>query len=544
MPLMDAFAAGGIFTLNCDGVHTVTESLVERVFRAYSGDRAHSHVVAISGFHRIQASPGYRAAADYVARELAAAGLDVAIRSYPANGAARFWSTPSFLEWDCRSAGLHLLNDDTRPAETLCDFSAIPTSLIQRSIAANGDYDVVALPGKGGVRPDDYEGVDVRGKVVLTDRRVAVIQQLAVRERGAAGILFDGIGMSGRTPMDLPDARQYTSFWWAGAPQPDGWGFVISPRQGRRLRDQLQAGQTVRVHASMDALYPARTRSSRRSSREAIRRKARCCWSAICATRNPARTTTPPARPALLEAAVTLAEMVYDGSLSPIRRGVRCLWIPEMEGTYAWLAAHEADLARGRWIAGLNLDMVGADQCQTGSTWELVDLPLAGAAFPDHLLAWLREPLLRGQRHAETGFSGGSDHYILSDPTVGVPTPMLSQWPDRFYHTSADSPDRVSPDSLARSGTLSAAYAWWLAVAGPAEASWLGDWMLARYGTQAGRHTAETAEALRDADASQHAEISRDYRRTANFRGELSASGSCHARPASPRTGRAAQCAQ
>jgi len=43
---------------------------------------------------------------------------------------------------------------------------------------------------------------------------------------------------------------------------------------------------------------------------------------------------------------------------------------------------------------------------------------------------------------------------------------MLIQWPDAYYHTSADTPDKVSPDSLGRNGALAAAYAYWLATPG------------------------------------------------------------------------------
>ena len=204
---------------------------------AYRGDMAHRHVTAISGFHRIQASPGYRAAAQYVAGQLAEAGLQVSVLGYQADGATRFWTSPSFLEWSCDAATLHLL-----PAEAgggsalLCDFSATPISLIQRSIPVEGEFEVVALGGKGGIEPADYAGLDVAGKVVLTNRRAARVARLAVRQFGAAGILFDGMEAGGRTELDLPDALQYTSFWWAGETEPDAWGFVISPRQGKTLR--------------------------------------------------------------------------------------------------------------------------------------------------------------------------------------------------------------------------------------------------------------------------------------------------------------------
>jgi aminopeptidase YwaD len=89
-------------------------------------------------------------------------------------------------------------------------------------------------------------------------------------------------------------------------------------------------------------------------------------------------------------------------------------------------------------------------------------------------------------RHAVTPFSGGSDHYILSDPSVGVPTPMLIQWPDKFYHTSEDTLDKVDPAMLARIGVLATTYAYFLAVAGPQETTWLGHEMVTRHKARLG----------------------------------------------------------
>jgi hypothetical protein len=84
-------------------------------------------------------------------------------------------------------------------------------------------------------------------------------------------------------------------------------------------------------------------------------------------------------------------------------------------------------------------------------------------------------------RHEVIPFGGGSDHYILSDPTVGVPTPMLNQWPDRFYHTSEDTLDKVDPSMLARIGSLAAAFAYAVACAGEREATWLGHEIVAQH---------------------------------------------------------------
>ena len=145
---------------------------------AYRGEMAHRHVIAISRFHRIQASPGFRAAAHYVVAQLSDAGVQVNVLGYPADGVTRFWSTPSFLEWTCDAATLHLLpSDKAATPSPLCDFAVTPISLIQRSIPVDGEFAVVALGGKGGKEAADYEGVDVAGKLVLTNTPVAMVRK-------------------------------------------------------------------------------------------------------------------------------------------------------------------------------------------------------------------------------------------------------------------------------------------------------------------------------------------------------------------------------
>jgi hypothetical protein len=57
-------------------------------------------------------------------------------------------------------------------------------------------------------------------------------------------------------------------------------------------------------------------------------------------------------------------------------------------------------------------------------------------------------------RYATGAFSGGSDHAEFTDSTIGVPCVMLLQWPDLFYHTSMDTIDKVSEDSLRRVGWI------------------------------------------------------------------------------------------
>ncbi|HUV94741.1 MAG TPA: DUF4910 domain-containing protein, partial [Anaerolineae bacterium] len=173
------------------------------------------------------------------------------------------------------------------------------------------------------------------------------------------------------------------------------------------------------------------------------------------------------------------------------RRGIRFLLVPEMLGFAAYLAHNESLIPN--MIAALNLDMVGEDQSLCGSTVTVEQAPGSFANYADDLVVRLVEETSSGAtNYAVTPFSGGSDHCLLVDPSVGVPCPMINQWPDKFYHTSTDTLDKVDPAMLARAGSVATAYAYFLAHAGPEEAAWLAEEVLSRFKTS-------VLETLRDA---------------------------------------------
>ncbi len=468
---------------------------VKTIRRAYSGQRAREDVAAISRHHRIQASPGYRAAANYILDECLKADLQAQIETYPANYQTKFWTSDSFQEWSCARATLHL----TKPADharKLADYQESKLSLIQRSAPFQGEAEVVLL--EDGLAEEEYEELDLAGKIVLTRGVPERVRQLAVEQHGAIGLLFDGMTEVPpvRETMDLPDARQYTSFWWWGSPEEKQcFGFVLSPREGEGLRRLIRKRSAkgeppVKVRADVDsefldgqieivtALIPG-------TSPETVIIVSHLCHPQPSANDNASGAA------ANLEVARTLQQLITDGVLPQPQRNIRFLWMPEMTGSYAYLARHE-DLIPNL-VAGLNLDMVGEDQSQTGSVLLLERPPEASASFTPDLLEWLQETVLNDfqpfdglgryslQRYTTVGFSGGSDHYIFSDPSVGVPMPMLNQWPDKFYHTSADTLDKVDPASLARVGTIAAAYAYFIASVDADKVTWLAHEMLVRF---------------------------------------------------------------
>ena len=485
--------------------------MLDLLARQYSGERAKRHVEEITRYHRIQASPGLRAAATYAYDYLRSLGLKAEIMRFPGDGATRYWSALMPQEWQCSDAELRLI----QPAEKaglLADFAADKISLIQRSTptpAEGIEADVVVVDD--GQDDRDYDGVNVEGKIVLTRGNVRRVHDLAVQRRGALGIIFDGMREQPpvRNPLDLSEARQYTSFWW----QPQHkrcFGFVLSPRQGEELRRIVRAAadrqESVRLKATVNSQFvnghmDVATATITGETDEEILIVAHLCHPQPSANDNASGVG------AVLEMARVLQMLIGSGALPRPRRTIRFLLPPEIYGTYAYLAGDERRIART--VAAINLDMVGENQELCGSSLLVERLPQAMAAVVDTLAIAIQEVLAQEQhglnelgsfalfRYGNTPFNGGSDHYVLSDPSVGIPCPMLIQWPDRFYHTSFDTVDKVDPVSLRRSGLLAATYAAFLAAAGTEEAAWLAREAHARYKAQMARSAHDQVTAIR-----------------------------------------------
>jgi aminopeptidase YwaD len=473
----------------------VFQQILSKVSSRLSGSAAKEYVGEIARYHRIQASPGFRQAASYVYSTIAQRGINVETLSFAGDGKTFYWASLTPPEWDTSKAELWLTGPERRK---LADYHECKISLIQRSDPTPpGGLDAELVALDDGTEETHYVGLDVAGKVVLTaSSDLRRVRALAVDGHGAIGILYDGMADAPpiRTRIDLPDARQYVSFWPSGEEKSPCFGFSLSPRLGDELRRRLKkarSGEPVRVWAQVtshfvpdghievvSALIPG-------ECDEEVLVVAHLCHPQPSANDNASGAG------AAMEIAFTLQDLISKGELARPRRGIRFLWVPEMAGTYAYLATRPERIAK--MVAAVNLDMVGQNQEICGSSFLIERVPRAFPSFVDDLIIRIREDLTSeslshsGQggyalfRHAVTPFSGGSDHYILSDPTVGVPCPMLIQWPDKYYHTSEDTIEKVDPASLGRVGVLSATYAYFIANAGAREAAWLGHEMLARF---------------------------------------------------------------
>lgn len=450
---------------------------------AVNGERAYTEVLEVTNFHRIQASTGYRAAAEHVVKKLQADGISCQMLQYPSDEKTWYWASKSFKEWDCKSAWCDLVVPQRK---RIADFRANNIAVVQKSFPcdySNTPLDVVMLD-KG---PDEaaYEGLDLKGKIVFIRDAFNPYMEWAFSKRGAVGFITDFMrevpGVRARS--DLYDIRNYTSFWWKDtSTEPNIFGFVLTPRQGDELAALIRKMQ---VEHEQDASKPAcpqvvcKVESSvydgyldvveatlPGETKEEILIIAHLCHPRASANDNASGVSC------AMEIVRVLKQLQDTKQIPPLKRGIRMILVPEFSGTYAWLAGHEEILPN--ILAGINLDMVGGRQTKGYGPLTICGQPHANPAIVTDAAALCLDEVKKNVPSSSqkelvpmfnshvSKYAAGSDQFILDDPTVNIPTPMLGQWPDIAYHTAADTAECVDPAMLHKSASIGACYAYLL----------------------------------------------------------------------------------
>lgn len=438
-----------------------------------SGELAKEHVIAITRYHRVQASRGYRDAANYVLTELRNYGFseeESFIESFESDGRKHYqtWQSPS--GWDVESAELRMVEPVDR---RIVGYPEIAMSLITYSNPGHVRAELVDVGA--GTADSDYEGKDVRGKFVLATGYGGDVHRLAVLKYGAAAVVCF---LDDDRSEEHPDMLAYTGMW----PRPDEldqvtFGFNLTNRQGEDLRRRLERGERVVLEGSvrgtglepffMDVVV-ARIPGSDRAEEEIV-------FSAHLDHPKESANDNASGSAALLDVARTLKKLIADGRLARPSRTIRFLWVPEWFGTMAYVDAHPEMVGPalgGTVLANLNLDMVGENLDMLHSQMRFTrtphSIPSALNDVIEDMAAAVATTSVRTPRgslstfnHVIQSYSGGSDHMMFIDRKI--PAMMFSHSPDYTHHTSDDTPDKVDPVELERAEIIGAGSAWYLA---------------------------------------------------------------------------------
>ena len=422
-----------------------------------SGKLAKQYTLDIARYHRVQASPGFHEAALYVQEQLEKIGLSkVAIEQFPSDGKTKYWSHDAIISWWATEAEIRMVEPENI---LLGRFDEQPLCLATHSNSADVTAEVIDVGA--GTKDEDYVGNDVTGKIAIVNGGARSSHIKAV-EHGALGTIHHP---PWSRAAKYPDLVQYNGIW------PDQkvrdkvtFGFCISDRQYQMIKGLLDAGKTVKVYCKTDAkLYDgyldvvnAEITGTEKPEEEFILQGHLC---------HPKTSTNDNASGSgvLIEVARAIKALIDSGKIPAPKRTIRFLWIPEFNGTYAWMHAHQDELSGVH--GSINLDMVGEHPVTVGGPMNLTCAPDSTPSYLNSLLIEMLKDVADdtrghslegwpyGLNYRVKGYSGGSDHVCFADQAFGIPSVMFGS-ADQFHHTSFDESSRVDSTRMKRVGVM------------------------------------------------------------------------------------------
>ncbi|TXT55686.1 MAG: hypothetical protein BAJATHORv1_30066 [Candidatus Thorarchaeota archaeon] len=431
------------------------EKVIESVNEIVSGIRAKDNVDKISGYHRIQVTSEIDQAIDWVKENID--GLDnveTRIFEYQSDGKTSIETWDSLYSWSPDSAMLKLLEPEEK---ILADFGAEKISLAAHSTTADCEAEVVFV-GKG-EEDADYESKDIKGKVVLTTGKAKTVHKRACIDREALGVLTY-IPPSGKN--ELAAIRRYEGLWPnLGEAEKTKFGFALTQADGIKIKTWLDDGKTVKVRAQVKAeLGTGKQRILSGYIKGKDDSKEIWAFAHICHP-HPGANDNASGAGALVESIRAINYLINEGIIQQPEYSIRFLWGAEWHSTIH-LIDQETDLLE-KCVAMINMDMVGANPALSGSVMKLYRTPFSLPSSLNNIVRyWMEHEGKKLPKAANGGsitphvyrysrYGAGSDHFLFTDATVGIPAVMLNQFPDKFYHTSTDTIDKIDPSQMAYS---------------------------------------------------------------------------------------------
>jgi hypothetical protein len=461
-----------------------------------SGVAPYETVRILARLHRVPGTPEFDQAAEVIAKRAVESGLSgVSAEQFPIDGKIAYGLMRSHLGWTAGAASLWQIVPDHR---LLADASSEPIRLADYSHSA--DLEAPLVDVGTGTQESDYAGKDVKGKIVLADGVLAIVQRLAVMTHGAAGIVSD---MPNQTTAWSGLDPSIVRWGHLDASLPAGFAFMVSRATAQGLRAQLSSGQSLRLSAHVVAeigpghwtVVSAVIPGSDATAGEVV-------FSCHLDHQRPGANDNASGCATILESGRLLARLIGQGRLAPPKRTLRFIWGPEVEGTMAYLSRH--DDVRRALTADIHMDMVGGDLFKDKAVLHVTETPWSLPSFVTDLGEQLAQAIKQGAaRYTEEGgdpaaavleasgtrngffvdrtpYAEGSDHDDYDSSTIAVPSLYLRDWPDINIHTDHDTLDQLDATKLRRVALLGAAAGYSLANLDASQAPILLPWLAAK----------------------------------------------------------------
>jgi len=367
-------------------------------------------------------------------------------------------------------------------AKLITTTESAPSALIQGSRSADITAPVVWIGP--GADPKNYEGKDVRGKIVLAGNALPEdVKEMAIHRFGAAGVLFyfDMPHNSG----DNQDANLDTHWSpWGKDGRESTFGFSLSNNEYRFLKNLLDRGEEVMVKAKVDAEIKQGDEAVFETLDAAIPGsdypdEEFLMWAHIDHPM-PGAVDNASGCAVILEVARTLQALIDNGLVPRPKRTIRFLWLPHVSGLYMYFSKHPEKIGHVR--GGLSVDSVGVSQtlfsnyfapCRPShslpSYWSAVLDNLSDELWDRtnrNLLDYRNQDNLyvpegsRDQFHMRViPYNGFGDEMQSNNNTIRIPTIAFGCLPVPPRHSQVNFLSYIDPTGLHRVAYLGAALA-------------------------------------------------------------------------------------
>ena len=441
----------------------LTQQQMTSIINEVSGERAMHHILELVPYQRVRQPDEYNGQF----RETKVI-VDFAKRYGFSNVTVETFGPPNQAAWQPTQGELWM----TSPKSVkLFDIHDIALSLA--SLNANGDFSG-ELVDVGPGRPGDFEGKDVKGKFVLSSGSTGAVYQQAI-QRGALGVL--GISAIGfQRSVDFP--TQIVSSTVQAQPGTVAWS--VTPEVRSNLAAMLLRGDKITIRSVVkSAQVPGHNEYVHAeipgdgSTTQEVGISGHLYEGVIKQGANDDNSGCA----LILEIGRAYIKLINEGKLPRPKRTINFQFVPEISGTNAYLTAHpEKEKAI---IGTLNFDMEAIRVGDSRSYWVLQRTP---DTFPSYIndiaqsmMEYVADISRERVRFRRSGYAptqvvesprGSKDafyikidkHYGSSDHVTymqhGIPAVMFITWPDMWYHSSEDTPDKQDPTQYKRAAAV------------------------------------------------------------------------------------------
>jgi hypothetical protein len=366
-------------------------------------------------------------------------------------------------------------------ASEIADFTDLPEMLVQGS--QNTDIRAqLVWAGEGQTSFFTEKGTSLKGKIIVTSGNVMMVHGRVIKA-GAAGTISIYNG------RELTDPLQVPNYGIGGG----GFAFILPPREGVLLRDRLLRLEKIEVAVKVkttsepvDLVVPQCLIEGSDTAAGEIIITAHLFEGYVKMGANDNMSGSA----VILESAWLLNRLITEGKIPKPVRSIRFLWVPEFEGTIPWVNMHLVKVRKA--VCNINLDMVGLNLRENKSFLCFNRSGYSTATWANDVMEncfrFVGETNMEGITDdlGRRGFSkrivaptgtddpfyyrimslyGSSDNAVFNDWRINVPGLKMNTWPDNYYHSSEDNPDKCDATQLRRAIFITSTSAYTMALA-------------------------------------------------------------------------------